>query len=435
MDDVGERRPGAGGAGMPAGTSRRVVHEPSGWARMATVVVAAGLVVGAVTLAAGGGGEPESHEDRDDWRGSAPATYAHAVARLGRARSFAYRGSVHATGPTPLRPGPPTVVDVRVEGAVLLPSSITREVALDDRGHAIETVTSGPAAWRRTASSAQRLADARWGSVASADGGAPGRAGTDVEPPPSRLGMALVSDVLRSARNPRDAEPDRTGRVIRAVLPPRTGDHGDAGCAPCDAHGDVLDGGEVTITLRDGDDIARVVVASPGPDPDLVLDLDIDRLGEPVVTPEDVGEPARRVVPVDALDAAGVDAVELGVLPPGWALTGARAGARTPTPQPGCSWLALDYRDLAAVGDRWLSLHVTSETCASGGRVGTGVIEGHSFRVGAFRGLAWGSGGAVSDGTTRVYFQTDLQPGDLAELLASLRPFDPASTPEDAARS
>jgi hypothetical protein len=41
----------------------------------------------------------------------------------------------------------------------------------------------------------------------------------------------------------------------------------------------------------------------------------------------------------------------------------------------------------------------------------------------------------VSDGTTRVYFQTDLQPGDLAELLASLRPFDPASTPEDAARS
>jgi hypothetical protein len=63
------------------------------------------------------------------------------------------------------------------------------------------------------------------------------------------------------------------------------------------------------------------------------------------------------------------------------------------------------------------------------------VIEGHSFRVGAFRGLAWGSGGAVSDGTTRVYFQTDLPPGDLTELLASLRPFDPASTPEDAARS
>lgn len=394
-----------------------MVHRPSRWTRLAGTVAAVGLAAGAIVLVAGG--RPAGREGGDDRDGGTSAgAYADAVARLGRAGTFAYRGSVRAAEPSPMRPGGPAGTEVTVEGAVLLPASVTREVAIDDHGRAAETVTSGATVWRRTAPGPDDLAEGPWALVD--DPGAAVGPWDDVDRP-GRLGIALVSDVLRSARNPREVEPDGANRVFRADIPPDDRDRGAAICFGCDRYGDLLAGGQVTVTVDGGGDIARLVVASPGPDPGLVLDLEIERLGDPdLVTPAHVGEPAQGALPAGVL-AAGVEAVEVGALPPGWALVDARAGARTSMPPSDCGSLTLDYRDLAAVAEGWLHLDVTSEACqAAAGRMGTGAVDGEPIRAGTYSGTAWGTGGEVSDGTTRVRFQTDMPIEDVADLLASL---------------
>jgi hypothetical protein len=167
----------AGGDAVGRRTSSRVVHEPGRGARLVAIVAVLGLVAGGAALVLRGTGEPPRAEDQAD---DPSVAYREAVRRLGYAGSFAYRGSVHAAGASAIRPGRPIATDVTVEGAVRLPQSITQEVAVDDRGEAVETVTSGSTAWSRSAPSSDRLAGAAWEVIApsrSPDVGSPDRLG------------------------------------------------------------------------------------------------------------------------------------------------------------------------------------------------------------------------------------------------------------------
>jgi hypothetical protein len=398
-------------------TSNRVTRQPGRWSRLLAIVAALGLVAGAGALLLLGTGEAERPDARP---GDAGLAYLEAVQRLGYARSFAYRGSVHAAGPSALRPGPSIATDVTVEGAVRLPQSITRDVAVDDRGGAVETVTSGPTVWSRSAPSIERLAEAAWEVI----GPSPSRAGGY----PGRFGAALVADVLRSAGDRRLDGTDAAGRtVIRATVPPDDRD---------ERYGDALDGADVRITLDEAGDVAHVALASAEPKPRLVLRLDIVRLGDPgTLEPSDVAIPARRSAPTDVLDAAGVEPVELGALPPGWALTNATVDPGTNAKVgPGrsgraCPSLTLEYRDLRAVAGGSLQLGVTTAACGGG----TDRAGAAPFRAGRYRGSIeeWSEGtlGAMSDGATGVWFTSDLPSDHVIPLLSSLRPFDPDADP------
>src|SRR5918996_1049108 len=151
---VGAGRTRSIGRGYGRGaSSRRVVREPSRWTRVVAFIVLAGLVASGLLVLMRDGGGRAGRGDGSDERpqaDTAHVAYTEAVRRFGQARAFAYRGSVHATGPSPMRPGTWLARGVTVEGAVLLPHSITREVAVDASGRAGETVTSGRTAWSRT---------------------------------------------------------------------------------------------------------------------------------------------------------------------------------------------------------------------------------------------------------------------------------------------
>jgi hypothetical protein len=392
-------------------------------------IVLAGLVAGGLlTVIRERGGQSGRNDGSDERRqaDTAHVVYGEAVRRFGHAGSFSYRGWVHATGPGPLRPGTWLARDVSVEGAVLLPDAITREVAVAASGGAVETVTSGQTAWSRTASSAAELAYAAWEVVVSPMTRRRPSGGFDAARP-NRLGIALLADVVRSAGNPRGEPPDATGRrTLHAASPMNARDL---------RYGDLMAGAEVSLVLDDAGDVDQMVVTSaPVNDPQLVIDIAIERLGEPeLITPAEIGGPARGAVPLDVFDAAGVEALELGQVPENWALTDAQA---TPDGTMGlpdeCPWLRLDYRDLGAVADGWLSLGVTSQRCrAQMGR--RGVASGEPFRAGSFSGRAqegWGSTtGTLSDGVTMVSFNTGLSADDVAVVLASLASFNLKTEP------
>jgi hypothetical protein len=411
-------------------SSRRVVRQPSHWTRVVAFITLTGLVAGGllVLIRSGGGqagrgdgSDPRSHAD------TAHVAYTEAVQRFGQARSFAYRGSVHAAGPSPMRPGTWLARDVTVEGAVLLPQAITREVAVAASGRAVETVTSGQTAWSRTASSAGGLAHAPWKVVVSPDMTRPRPPGAFDATRPNRLGMALVADVVRSAGNRRSEPPDAKGRrTLHAAAPMNAADF---------RYGELLAGAEVSLVLDEARDVDHIAVTSvPVDHPQLVVRLAIERLGEPeLITPAEIGDPARGGLPVDVLDAAGVEPLELGRVPAGWALTDARATRdRTMGLPAECPWLRLDYRDLGAVSDGWLSLGVTSDRCRA--RMGRrGIAWGQPFRAGSFSGRAdesWASTtGTVSDGVTVVSFNAHLSADDTAVVLASLASFDVETEP------
>jgi hypothetical protein len=409
------------GGGPGRRSSSRVVHEPGRWPRLAAIIAALGLLAGTGALLVIGTGEPHRAEERaDDPR----EQFREAVRRLGYARSFAYRGSVHTAGPNPLRPGASIATDVTVEGGVRLPQSITRDVAVDDQGRVAETVTSGSRVWSRTASSIERLPGAAWqvgGPSPLPDVGSP-----------DRLGAALLSDVLRAAGAPHRDGTDESGRpVLRGTVPPDDRD---------ERYGDALDGADVTVALDEAGDIAHLVLTSAEPKPRLVLRLDIVRVGDAgVIAPRDVGTPARSSVAIDGLVAAGVEPQELGRLPHGWALTNASVSpGRSVMPrlprqtvtrsQAGwCRSLDLQYGDLAAVSGGSLHLSTASQACmAVVGHVGTG-SQGRPLRIGAFEGVveeSWDrTVGVLSDGTTQVGFSSDLPADEVVTLLASLRPF------------
>jgi hypothetical protein len=423
VDSLVSSEPGGsdavGGGGRH--TSSRLVREPGRGARLAAIVAALGLVAGGVVLAVVGTGEEPRTRDERDGPGVA---YLEAITRLGHARSFAYRGSVEAAEPSAVRPGPPAARHVTVDGAVRLPQSITRDVAVDDQGGAVETVTSGSTVWSRTAPSVDTLAAAPWEVVAPTHAPDVGS--------PDRLGVALLADVLRAAGDRQRDGTDAAGRrVLRATVPADDRD---------DRYGDALDGADVRITLDESGEIGHVELTSADGRPRLVLRLDIVRPGDSgVISPDDVGAPARSTVRTDGLVAAGIEPLELGELPAGWALTHARlltglpAGGPMPAVTVRCRGLTLDYRDLRAVSRGSLHLTTMSEACVmADGRVGTGP-GGRTLRIGPLTGTIdeeWGrSFGDLSDGTTRLAFSSDLPIDELARLLASLRSFDPAGRP------
>jgi hypothetical protein len=415
------------GGGAPGRrSSSRVVHEPGRWPRLAAIIAALGLIAGTGALLVIGTGEPHRADQRAD---DPNDQYREAVRRLGYARSFGYRGSVHTAGPNPLRPGTSIATDATVEGGVRLPQSITRDVAVDDRGRVAETVTSGSRVWSRTAPSIGRLPGAAW--QVSAPSPLP-----DVGSP-DRLGAALLSDVLRAAGARHRDGTDESGRpVLRATVPPDDRD---------ERYGDALDGADVRVTLDEAGNIAHLVLTSAEPKPRLVLRLDIVRVGDlGVIAPSDVGTPARSSVAIEELAAAGVEPQELGRLPHGWALTNASVSPgrsvmpRLPrqtimrTQAGSCTSLDLQYGDLAAVSGSSLHLSTASQACmAVVGDVGTG-SHGRPLRIGAFEGVveeSWDrTVGVLSDGTTHVGFTADLPADEVATLLASLRPFVAAST-------
>jgi hypothetical protein len=399
---------GQPGLGTVASGSR-VVHEPGRWSRLVAAVAVVAVVAGGALWWAGadrpgdqGAEEPESGSPRD--RRSTRVAYYEALNRLRQAGAFAYRGDVHAVGYSVFRPAGQPARDVSVDGAVILAHDLSRDVAVDSMGRAAETVTSGPTVWMRSAATAEELDTAEW-ALAPSDG-------------TSSLGTAAVALMVISAGDPQEEPPDAAGRrVIRGTMPAGDQRVGDS---------DLLAGAELVLTLDGDGDIARMVVASAPVDPQLRLELDITRIGEPqaIVPPDDGDAAVRRTIPVGLLEAAGVRPVELGQVPAGWKLTGAWAlPARAAG---GCPRLNLSYRHPDSVLHDSLLLTVTSAQCAWALR---GPGEAQPLMAGPFQGLVVEAGertsGDLDDGTTRVSFVTDLSLADAATVLASLRPFDP----------
>lgn len=421
------------------------MREPGRWTRAVAVVVLGGVTAGAILLALGTGGGDDPRNGPGDRQPADPAeAYALALRRLGQARTFAYSGSVRASEPGLLRPGTWIAPDVHVEGAVLLPHAITREVARVPSGETVWTVTSGPMAWSRTHLTGP---GSSWEVVRSPEPQRIDSRAFVVESPPNRLGMARVLIIVRSAEERRSGPQDWRGRrTLRATVPPG------------EKEGALRAGAEVSLALDEDGDIAHVLVtALPVDDPPLVLDLNIERLGEPgLITPDDVEEPVRHTVALDDFGAAGFEPLEPARLPPSWALTEARVTrigwgscrdvGCSRQPRGWCPALGLEYWDLGAAHDGWLSLSVASEECLGqeddgierrerlrierGDPLRAGDFSGHVQEGVPSRGILSGViSGTVSDGVTRFDFDTDLSVDTAADVLRSLRPFDAAAEP------
>ena len=415
--------PGAAdpGAPVPGGvaSSNRLVHEPKRWTRVA---VAAALVavtaLGAASwdrlrgIGPGRGDEPTA-ADR------AGIEYAQAVSQLGRAHAYSYRGTMRSAGPSPVHPWTTEGTDVTVEGTVLLPHSISREVAVDAGGRALETATAGMSVWSRRASTVAGLAEAAWTAESVPSGLDDWSIGRGAPP---RVGPPALIRLVTSAADRRRAPPDDAGRAVITGTIPTTSAERDRPLA----------GAEVALTLDDDGAIARVAItAAPGDESGIALAVDILRAGDPPLTPAEVSAPARQSLVAGDLAAAGIAGVELRTLPTGWALTDARLW---PVEAPGvrpreCAGLVLDYQDLTAIGERWLRLDIGAAACHRTSR-GTAVpVESDHFEAGAFSGSiqdgTTDTYGSISDGVTEVRFSSDLPAAELSPMLAALFPLDP----------
>jgi hypothetical protein len=425
--EPGEPEPGGGRSHWagPGATSRRLVRERSRWRQGPAVLAAAGIVAAGLLTMLGddGGGDGRDGRDRDGGERAgviAPrVAWAEATLGLAEAGSFAYHGTIHASAAGPMRPGAWLAEDVSVEGAVLLSDAVTREVAVAPGGEAAETVTSGPNVWTRTAPSADRLSGAPWEVVHVTE---PAPLGWYHSSLPARSGLGLVIDLLGPADNRRSDPPDGDGRhLLHATVPNRS-----------PVRIDLARGAEVSLTLGDDGGIERFVMThGPADDPQLAMDLAIDQVGESdLVSPTDVGEPARETVPIAEL-AAHVETVELGRLPGDWGLIGAQAAPGGDTEGlDRCPQLRLDYRDLAVHDDGWLALSIASDDCRA--RNGGRRAWPERLRAGSFTGSALDgvrvTTGSVSDGVTAVGFMTNLSVADLRGVLASLVPFGTSTT-------
>ncbi len=195
--DTGYDAPGQGAS------ARRVVRGPGRWARLVGVVAVVGLLGGGLLWWArdggrDGGDEPSCGGIGGDRARAARIAFYPATHRLLSAGSFAYGGEVHAAQRSPLRPGEWMAGDGTVEGAVVLEHGLTDDVAVDASGRAVETVTSGPKVWTRSASTVDGSAPPRGQS-------APRSAGHAAAGDGRRFRSALV------ARDPRPVAPDPRG--------------------------------------------------------------------------------------------------------------------------------------------------------------------------------------------------------------------------------
>jgi hypothetical protein len=414
------------------------------------VVALAALVAGGVALSTRGG-DGDGRPDEPPPPSAPDDAYREAVARLGRARSFAYSGEVRAPGRSTLRPGTWLDDDVRVEGAVLLPLSISHEVATardDGTGPVVETVSVGSTVWSRSAAGRAELDGGEWMRVAwTAPPGSPPRAPNPESLGSGRLGLALVPDLLRVAENRRPAPDDAEGHRVLAADVPTEAEH--------EARFGDLAGAAVTLTLDEAGDITDIVLAAgpddgPDGDPDVVVELAIDRLADPaVIGADDLAGPVRSGVDPAGLAAAGVQPLEASALPRGWALVdaihmdpvdpgsgmlcGTASGPQGCTPTPSCTELGLRYVDLTAVSGGELSLWMWSDDCVTGslGDAATGAVDDERFEAGRFTGWVeeddtLGTFGLVSDGETVIRFETDLSAADVAAVLENLVPYGAA---------
>jgi hypothetical protein len=409
--------------------------------RLVGALVTAFAVVGAVLTWDGGDtGEPaDAGGDGDEPTGSemevteaadVSAAYAVAARRLGQAGTFAFSGTVRSDEVSLVRPGPRVAGDVTVEGAVHLPLSITTEVAVGPDGAAAETVTSGPAAWARRASDRAGLVAAPWTVVREEV--VPVLRRGPVEPPPTRLGAALVFDAVQAAGDRREAPPDEEGRqVFRATVPVnRT----PSAAEPHDI-ADVAGGAEVVVALDGAGDIAHIELTNPPGRPRLEVTLDLRRLGHAdVIQPADLAEPIGAAISPEVLAEVGLGSLAVPGLPSTWALTGAtvdRSDSSYGAVPPGCDGpvLSLTYNDLTTVAEGELSLRVRRHGCGQepGAAIGTGARDEVEVTAGRFAGMADPSSGRprygeVTDGTTVVRFVTDLSDEATAAAIASLVP-------------
>ncbi|HZA00352.1 MAG TPA: hypothetical protein VE575_16445, partial [Acidimicrobiales bacterium] len=215
--------------------------------------------------------------------------------------------------------------------------------------------------------------------------------------------------------------PDAAGRrAVRATL-------------PSDAVEEPWAAADVVLTLDDRGEVARIAVEPEPGRPPFEVELDIVAVGGPqTVVPPEIGQAAHRGVPLDAVAAAGIEAVELGQVPSGWVLS--QAWAFDLAPQ--CTALSLGYVDAVTSGGApgSLRLTMTTEACAPVLNAVTVVSRPEPLAVGPFTGTIGEQGasttGWLSDGVTAVTFDTDLPAEDVTALLSSLRPFDTRSEPD-----
>jgi hypothetical protein len=367
--------------------------------------------------------------------------WAAARLQLVRAGTFSYSGTVRAAEASSVWPGTRIADEVTVEGVVHLPLSITREVAVAPDGTAVETLTSGSGIWSRQAPDTALQDSAPWSAIGEEVMTITGPRRQDVAF--SRFGVVLLIDALQDADRRRDAPRDDEGRrVVRATVPERWGGWG----ADLEEVIDVVGGAELALTLDDGD-VVRLEMSAAPDRPAMTVDLAIARHGEELVTPPDLAEPIGATLPPGMLQAVGLGSLDASDLPATWAVTGAwDVSATVAIGLPACDregpLLAVRYGDLAHDGevpDGWLSLRVWGDACAPG--EGPDVPpepvdgQGHAvFRAGRFAGwtdapIAPGSlSGFVTDGSTAIWFTTDLPHEDAAAAIASLVPAD--GTPE-----
>jgi hypothetical protein len=243
----------------------RVVRGPGRWVRLVGVVALVGLLAGgSLWWASDGEGDDDGGDERycgiaGDRERATRIAFFEAGNRLLQAGSFTYRGEVHAAEQSSFPPHGWTTGDVIIEGAVALKGGLTHDVAVDATGRAVETVTSGPNLWTRSASTVEELGADRW-TFRTLER-------------PLVLGPTAVLVLVLSARDPQEEAPDAVGRcVIRATMPTAN---------QPDAYGELLVGANVLLTLDEDGSIARIVVRSAPDDPELVVELDVARVGEP----------------------------------------------------------------------------------------------------------------------------------------------------------
>jgi hypothetical protein len=155
-------------------SASRIVRGPGRWSRRVAAVALAGLLAGGLLWWASdgegddGGAEPYCGIAGDRER-AARIAFFEAGHRLLQAGSFAYRGEMHAAEQSSFPLGGWTAGEATVEGTVVPERGLTRDIAVYATGRAVETVTSGPDLWTRSASTAEALGAEPWASRTSAD--------------------------------------------------------------------------------------------------------------------------------------------------------------------------------------------------------------------------------------------------------------------------
>ena len=413
-----------------AASAQHVVSGPGRLARVVVPLVTVMSVVGLVAAAATGGVTlarqadlPSSlagpsalesdggtdTEDSADTEATPIQAFARAVLRLEEARTFTYRGTVEASHSSLARPGLAPGGRLTVAGEVEMPSG-THEIATGADGRAYETVTRNVTVWGRQAADEESLPSQAFEVIGET------RGYVDVAFGAGRLPAWLMSTVDRRA----DA-PDEQGRArYRGRLTAWT-DGGADGLSPS---------ADVVLTIDEGGDPVHIEITAAGGGAPLVLDLEIERLGEIVSVSPPGGRPTSVTgdVTPEAVQAAGIPvAVELGDVPEEWILYDIEL--KIDSPVPGCSTLVLNYADASGLWSRPLhvDLNMTSADCSFSH------MADQPVTLGTYSGLAYATGDVwafVSDGRTNLEVRSDLPVEELEALFASIEPFDPTTRPE-----